>query len=35
MGAAYAESRIFFELLPRVLRDELLRRRVALPCTWC
>jgi AcrR family transcriptional regulator len=34
MGAAAEEFRVFFELLPHVLRDEALRRRIALLYTW-
>lgn len=34
MGAAAKEFRVFFELLPHVLRDEALRRRIALLYTW-
>jgi AcrR family transcriptional regulator len=34
MDAAAEEFRVFFELLPHVLRDENLRRRIALLYTW-
>jgi len=34
MDAAVEEFRVFFELLPHVLRDETLRRRIALLYTW-
>lgn len=34
MDAAAEEFRVFFELLPHVLRDELLRRRIALLYRW-
>jgi AcrR family transcriptional regulator len=34
MDAADEEFRVFFELLPHVLRDETLRRRIALLYTW-
>ena len=34
MDAAIEEFRVFFELLPHVLRDETLRRRIALLYTW-
>jgi AcrR family transcriptional regulator len=34
MDAATEEFRVFFELLPHVLRDETLRRRIALLYTW-
>jgi AcrR family transcriptional regulator len=34
MDAAAEEFRVFFELLPHALRDETLRRRIALLYTW-
>jgi AcrR family transcriptional regulator len=34
MDAAVEEFRVFFELLPHVLRDEALRQRIALLYTW-
>jgi AcrR family transcriptional regulator len=34
MDAATREFRVFFELLPRVLRDEALRQRIALLYDW-
>ena len=34
MDAAIAEFRVFFELLPHVLRDEALRQRIAVLYTW-
>ena len=34
MDAAAEEFRVFFELLPHVLRDETLRRRIALLYKW-
>jgi len=34
MDAATGEFRVFFELLPHVLRDETLRRRIALLYKW-
>jgi len=34
MDEASAEFRVFFELLPRVLRNELLRRRMVVLYTW-
>ena len=34
MDAAAEEFRVFFELLPQVLRDETLRRRIALLYKW-
>lgn len=34
MDAATREFRVFFELLPRVLRDEALRQRIALLYGW-
>ena len=34
MDAAIEEFRVFFELLPHVLRDETLRRRIALLYRW-
>jgi AcrR family transcriptional regulator len=34
MDAAAEEFRVFFELLPHVLRDEALRRRIALLYKW-
>ena len=34
VDAATEEFRVFFELLPHVLRDETLRRRIALLYTW-
>ena len=34
MDAAVEEFRMFFELLPQVLRDETLRRRIALLYKW-
>ena len=34
MDAAAEEFRVFFELLPHVLRDETLRRRIALLYRW-
>ena len=34
MDAASEEFRVFFELLPHVLRDETLRRRIALLYQW-
>jgi len=34
MDAAVEEFRVFFELLPHVLRDETLRRRIASLYTW-
>ncbi len=34
MDAAVADFQVFFELLPHVLRDDLLRRRIALLYQW-
>ena len=34
MDAAIDEFRVFFELLPHVLRDEALRQRIAALYTW-
>jgi len=34
MDAAVEEFRVFFELLPHVLRDEALRQRIAVLYTW-
>jgi AcrR family transcriptional regulator len=34
MDAAIEEFRVFFELLPHVLRDETLRKRIAVLYTW-
>jgi len=34
MDTAMEEFRVFFELLPHVLRDEALRRRIAVLYTW-
>lgn len=34
MGAATEEFRVFFELLPHVLRDKTLRRRIAFLYKW-
>jgi AcrR family transcriptional regulator len=34
MDAATEDFRVFFELLPHVLRDETLRRRIAVLYTW-
>jgi len=34
MDAAAADFQVFFELLPHVLRDEMLRRRLALLYQW-
>jgi len=34
MDTAVEEFRVFFELLPHVLRDEALRQRIALLYTW-
>jgi len=34
MNAATGEFRVFFELLPHVVRDEALRRRIALLYKW-
>lgn len=34
LGAATEEFRVFFELLPHALRDEALRRRIALLYRW-
>lgn len=34
MGSVTEDFRVFFELLPHVLRDETLRRRIALLYTW-
>lgn len=34
MDAAVADFQVFFELLPHVLRDEMLRRRIAVLYRW-
>lgn len=34
MDAAVADFQVFFELLPHVLRDEMLRRRIAVLYQW-
>lgn len=34
MAAAVADFRVFFELLPHVLRDQMLRRRIAVLYQW-